>query len=450
MWSQLEPVLIAVAIGAMIGAERQRSHQQQASHVGGVRTFTVVALTGAMASLISPAVVAVGLGAVAVLVAVGSWPGLQTHPGSTTMLATLATYLLGASTGSRPQLAVAVAVVLVVLLVSKDRVHRVLRQQVSDAEMDDAIKLAVVAFVILPALPNRGMGPYEVLNPFRIWLLVVAIVGIGWLGYLGVRVLGPRRGLLVSGAAGGFVSASATTSAMGRIAGERPDRAYPALAAALAASISTMIQLLVVVGVVSSPVVAMLWVPAAAAALLLAAAIALILRRAPSEAGTAVASSSEVGKPGELCGGPSDGPGGMSSGRPEGPPGADDGPVTAEVVRAFALRPALILAALITATVLVSRWASGQFGQGGAIGIAAIAGLADGHAGAVSAAALAARGEIPTSTAVWAAGASIGTNTLIKFGLAITSGGSWFGRNFALGLIPAAVAFAVALILVGN
>lgn len=419
-WSHLEPILIAVAIGAMIGAERERSHPEQPGHVGGVRTFTTMALVGALAALVSPTVVAVGLGAVAAVVVAGSWPTIRTDPGITTMLAGLATYLLGASTGTRPRLAVAVAVLLVVLLMSKERVHRVLRRQVTDTEMTDAVKLAVVAFVVLPVLPDRGMGPYQVLNPFRIWLLVVAIVGIGCLGYLGVKLLGARRGLLVSGAAGGFVSASATTSAMGRTARDSPDRARPALAGALAASISTMVQLLLVVGVVSTRVLAALWLPALAAAIALALAIALILRgdrRRPADNVTS--------------------PEGETGDRPDTEPGSE--------ARAFALKPALILAAIITSTVLVSRWASGQLGQGGAVAIAAIAGLADGHAGAVSAAALASRGELDVTTAVWAAGASIGTNTAVKLGLALTSGGAQFGWSFALRMAPAAVAFALVL-----
>lgn len=419
-WSHLEPILIAVAIGAMIGAERERSHPEQPGHVGGVRTFTTMALVGALAALVSPTVVAVGLGAVAAVVVAGSWPTIRTDPGITTMLAGLATYLLGASTGTRPRLAVAVAVLLVVLLMSKERVHRVLRRQVTDTEMTDAVKLAVVAFVVLPVLPDRGMGPYQVLNPFRIWLLVVAIVGIGCLGYLGVKLLGARRGLLVSGAAGGFVSASATTSAMGRAARDSPDRARPALAGALAASISTMVQLLLVVGVVSTRVLAALWLPALAAAIALALAIALILRgdrRRPADNVTS--------------------PEGETGDRPDTEPGSE--------ARAFALKPALILAAIITSTVLVSRWASGQLGQGGAVAIAAIAGLADGHAGAVSAAALASRGELDVTTAVWAAGASIGTNTAVKLGLALTSGGAQFGWSFALRMAPAAVAFALVL-----
>ena len=98
------------------------------------------------------------------------------------------------------------------LLWSKTRIHRFVRRILTEVEVEDAIKFFVVAFVILPLLPDQGVGPYGVLNPAKIWLLVVLLTGIGWVGYIGVRALGPQRGLLVTGLAGGFVSATATTA----------------------------------------------------------------------------------------------------------------------------------------------------------------------------------------------------------------------------------------------
>lgn len=67
-----------------------------------------------------------------------------------------------------------------------------------------ALRFFVIAFVVLPLLPDRAMGPYGVLNPSKIWLLVVAVTGLGWVGYVAVRALGPERGLLITGFAGGI------------------------------------------------------------------------------------------------------------------------------------------------------------------------------------------------------------------------------------------------------
>ncbi|NLA36123.1 MAG: MgtC/SapB family protein [Actinobacteria bacterium] len=73
MWDELEPVLVAMAIGAMVGAERERSHRDVPDHFGGIRTFTVLALVGALARLVSIGTVAVGVGAAGVSIAAASW-----------------------------------------------------------------------------------------------------------------------------------------------------------------------------------------------------------------------------------------------------------------------------------------------------------------------------------------------------------------------------------------
>lgn len=427
LWSELEAVLVAVALGVLIGAERERSHRDVPTHFGGVRTFAILALLGALAQVVSTATVAIGLAAVAALIGVTAWQSIQTHHGSTTVFAGLATYLLGSLTDLHPQLAVALAVGLVVLLVSKEGIHRVLRERVTDLEVHDAVKLAVFAFVILPLLPDRDMGPYGVLNPSRIWLLVVSVTGIGWLGYLGVRLLGSRRGLLVTGAAGGFVSASSTTAAMGRIAKSEPERFRPALAGALMASVSTMVQLVLVVAIGSRPVAIRLLAPAVAVAVALLAEV-FVLVREPKQL-------PEPEQPGEPH--KSDA---TQSTLPAHDVEQEAGSAQSKrQPSAFGLAPALILAAVITLTLLISRWAADRLGQAGTVSISALAGLADGHAGALSAAAQAGRGEISTTVALWAAAASIGTNTMVKLVLAIASGGAKFGRMFATRILLAAV-----------
>ncbi|MUM34962.1 MgtC/SapB family protein, partial [Mycolicibacterium sp. CBMA 361] len=212
-WQLIEPFLVALAIGLLLGLERERSHTRKLP--AGSRSFALLSLAGAVAASFGPwaiAVVSLGVGA---LVALAYFRTSKEDPGTTTATAALVAYLLGALAYSRPALAVALAVVVASLLVSKARIHRFARDIITEVELEDAIKFLVIAFVILPLLPDRGLGPYGVLNPEKVWLLVVLLTGIGWVGYIGVRALGPERGLLITGVAGGFVSASATTASMG-------------------------------------------------------------------------------------------------------------------------------------------------------------------------------------------------------------------------------------------
>jgi uncharacterized membrane protein (DUF4010 family) len=333
-------------------------------------------------------------------------------PGTTTAIAALLAYMLGALAYRHPTVAVALAVIVAGLLVSKASIHRFARQIVSEVEVEDAIKFLVVAFVILPLLPNRALGPYGVLNPAKIWLLVVLLTGIGWLGYIGVRALGPERGLLVTGLAGGFVSASATTASMGRLSRTAASVHAP-LASALLASLATFVQLLIVIGLVDVDVLRRLWPPVVAAAAVLVAIAAVVYR------GAAHAHQSSAAED-------------------------EDGEAT-PASRPFALRPALILAAVLTFALLVGRWGAAVLGAEGTVLAAFAAGLADAHAGAVAAASLAAKGNVTVDTALVAIAAALGSNLLVKTVLAFTAGGRRFGLRFLASMALPAVVFGIVL-----
>lgn len=408
-WQQIQPYLVATAIGLLLGLERERSHTGRAP--AGSRSFALLSLAGAIAAGFGQWAVVLGLVGVAALMALAYFRTSEDDPGTTTEIAAVVAYLLGALAYSRPALAVALAVVVAGLLVSKARIHRFARDIVNEVELEDAIKFFVVAFVILPLLPDSPMGPYGVLNPAKVWLLVVLLTGIGWLGYIGVRALGPERGLLVTGLAGGFVSASATTASMARVSRAGSTVRAP-LASALAASLATFVQLVIVIGVVDAEVLRRLWPPVLAGAAVLTATVAVVYRRgAPAAVSVADEQTDEAPPPG----------------------------------RPFALRPALILAAVLIGALLVGRWGADVLGPRGAVLAAFAAGLADAHAGAVAAASLAAKGDIDVNTAVLAIAAALGSNLIVKCVLAFTAGGRRFGIPFCAAMAAPTAAFAAVM-----
>ncbi|KRE33677.1 hypothetical protein ASG82_21615 [Mycobacterium sp. Soil538] len=409
-WQEIQPFLVALAVGLLLGLERERSHSRKLP--AGSRSFALLALVGAIAASIDPWAVTLGLAGVSALMAVAYFRMSGDDPGTTTALAALTAYVLGALAFSRPALAVALAVIVAGLLVSKTRIHRFARDIVSEVELEDAIKFLAVAFVILPLLPDRALGPYGVLNPAKVWLLVVLLTGIGWLGYIGVRALGPDRGLLITGLAGGFISATATTASMGRLSRTTGSVRAP-LASALLASLATFVQLLIVIGLIDIDVLRRLWLPVAAAALVLIGVAAFFYWGAGRDQGD----------------GSADGAGGIG----------------APASRPFALRPALILAAVLTFALLLGRWGGDVLGPQGTILAAFAAGLADAHAGAVAAASLAARGDVTADTALVAIAAALGSNLLVKTILAFVAGGRRFGLRFIAGMATPAVVFGLVL-----
>lgn len=410
-WDGLSPYVTALAIGLLLGFEREWSHREGKRQAAGTRTFALAALAGALAASMGVGVIAVGLAAVTILVAIGYNRTSAADPGATTEMAAVATYLLGALAFERPATAVAVAVVVAALLHGKERLHLLARRVVTEVELEDAIRFLVVAFVVLPLLPDQDLGPYGALNPRHVWEIVVLLTGIGWVGYIGVRTLGAGRGLLVTGLAGGFVSASATTASMGRLARTMRSMRAP-LGGALLASLATLLQLVFVLWFVDAEVVRLLW-PTVLASGVVLVVVAMLQYRA--------------------------------TGRSDREGQGDDGEV--KVGRPFALLPAVALTAILTGTLLVAQWGSEALGDQGAIIASGLAGLADAHAGALSAATLAHQGDIGTSTAILAIAASLGVNTVVKCGLAFTTGGRAFGRGFTLAVLPGVVVFGVGVAL---
>jgi len=411
-FASLQPYLTAAALGLLLGLEREWSHRRGPRQSAGSRTFALLALGGAIAASFGPWVVAAGMAMVGALLVIGYVRTSTADPGLTTEVAAGATYLLGALALHESALAVAIAAVVAGLLVSKPRLHLFAREVITEVEVEDAVKFLVVAFVVLPLLPDRDLGPFGALNPRRIWLLVVAITGIGWLGYLGVRILGAQRGLLFAGLAGGFVSASMTTATMARLAREAAGQAEDAraartairgqLAAAVAASVATVVQLTAVLLLVNPPLLQRL-----APALLLAAAVLI---------GTAAAMAR------------------YSEQR------AADAPPPQ---RPFALTPALLLAAVLTLALMIARGGTVWLGAGGAVLASGLAGLADAHAGSLAAASLSAHGELSAAGAALAIAAALGANTSVKCVLAFVGGGARFGGRFALAIAAAVACFAL-------
>ena len=155
----LLPFIYALSIGLLIGFERERSHPPEIKKIGGSRTFAIVALFGSLAARMNVWVIVAGLIAVTAFLIAGYRRTSFTDPGTTTEIALFATYLLGALTQQEPVVAVSLGIIVTVLLTSKKRIHGFARSVVSDVEFDDALKFAVIAFVVFPLLPDRELGP---------------------------------------------------------------------------------------------------------------------------------------------------------------------------------------------------------------------------------------------------------------------------------------------------
>lgn len=209
-------LFVAGLLGGLIGIERERAaHASEERMFAGVRTFPLFALLGASLAVatgeIGIATIA-GFLAVAALALVAYWRTSSSgEVGTTTESAALATYWIGAIAGSGALiLAAAIGITIAVLLAAKERLEA-LTQAMSREELSATLTFAVIAVVILPLLPDRGYGPWNVWNPRGLWQIVVLVCGLSFAAFLAMRVWGSRRGVYLSGIFGGLVSSTAVT-----------------------------------------------------------------------------------------------------------------------------------------------------------------------------------------------------------------------------------------------
>ncbi|HSI65670.1 MAG TPA: DUF4010 domain-containing protein [Candidatus Saccharimonadia bacterium] len=233
----------ALGLGLLVGLEREWVKDQ----VAGIRTFALVTLSGALAALVAGTyggwVIAAALVCLSMLILIGNLPALKSggtgDMGLTTEFAMLVMFL----TGMLPMLGHAVAAtviagVVMVLLQGKEPIHGMVRR-IGAAELKAIARLVLIGLVILPVLPNQDYGYYGVFNPFKIWLMVVLIVGLSLVAYLVGKIIGPNRGLLVSGLLGGLISSTATTASLSRQSKET--KASPPLLALVIMIASTVV-----------------------------------------------------------------------------------------------------------------------------------------------------------------------------------------------------------------
>jgi uncharacterized membrane protein (DUF4010 family) len=265
----------ALAVGLLVGLEREQTKPERGgSQLGGIRTYPIFALIGALSTLLEPASMwlpLVALGGVITLTAI-SYAGeikRDADHGMTTEAAVLATFLLGALAtsrgvvepmGDRLILVAALGVALTFLLSSKQLFHK-LAGRVSREDYYATIKFLIVAVVVLPLLPDRAFGPLDAINARTLGLLVVTISGLSFIGYVAMKLLGAKRGLLLGAALGGLVSSTAVTLSFANRTKAEPKLA-PVAAGAIAIAWTIMLgRVAVLVGILDPELLRTLGIP---------------------------------------------------------------------------------------------------------------------------------------------------------------------------------------------
>jgi uncharacterized membrane protein (DUF4010 family) len=418
MPTSLDPRLVwglasALIIGALVGIERERSKALSGNvGIGGVRTFILFALTGAVASWLSQElgsawIFVAALGAVGALAVAGYVVQARVKPnavGLTTETAAIGVCLLGgACTAGYNEMALAVGIAVSAVLAYKESMHGLVAKLGHD-DISAGVKLLAATFIVLPLLPTTAVDPWGVLKPRPIWTLVILIAGLSLVGYVATRALGPRRGTALTGLSGGLVSSTAVTLAFARQSREDGGRSDDALAGGLLLAWAVMgVRVVVIAAVVAAALVRPLVVPFGAMTLVTLSAAAFLLRRARTQEPTAA---------GEV---------------------ALKNPFSLTAAAKFGL----LFAAVLIVVAAVERYFPGR----GYYVVAAIAGLPDVDAITLSMAGLARSGGIDLETAAGALVVAALANALLKCGMVVATASAGLRRSI--------VTVTVSLVVVG-
>jgi uncharacterized membrane protein (DUF4010 family) len=277
---------VALAIGLLIGLERgwQTRDENDRQRTAGLRTFALTGLLGGVCGLISqvssPVVLAAALVAfTAVLGAFSFYEATVEQNFSVTgVVAGILTFMLGAyATLGNEAVAVAAAVAMAILLALRDPLHSWVRN-VTWIEMRSVLVLLAMSFLLLPILPNRVVDPWAVLNPAEIWLLAILIATVSFAGYIAVRVLGDRMGIVVAAIAGGVASSTATTVSFARLAREHPESTRLIAGGILLAGVTMVARVILLPSLIKPELLGLLLWPSVTAGAVMLAAAGLLLR----------------------------------------------------------------------------------------------------------------------------------------------------------------------------
>ncbi|MBX9591234.1 MAG: DUF4010 domain-containing protein [Hyphomonadaceae bacterium] len=407
---------VALAIGVVIGIERgwEQREDAEGERAAGLRTHALAALLGGVWGAIARGLgnqgtIMLGLAFVAFAAAIIVFRLREIRHqgtfGATTVVASMMAFALGVLAVVGDTVAASAAgVATAIFLALKGALHAWLRRLTWE-ELRAGLLLLAMTVILLPILPDRELGPFGALNPHEIWFMTVLVAAVSFVGYLAIKVAGDRRGVLLSGLAGGMVSSTAVTISMARLARDHAERHRLFASGALLANVAMMVRVLIIASFFNAGLLRWLVPPLALAAIAQAATVGILLR--DQKAGGGVDKPLSLKNPFEL-----------------------------DVVLAFG--------GLLTLILLLGKVLTVWAGTRGALALAAASGVADVDAITLSMARLG-RSELSVETAAFAILLAIVVNTVAKTVLAWVSGGRAPGRLILFAAIAAFVAGLVGL-----
>lgn len=236
-------LFLSILIGAFIGVQREMKLQKnKLVDFAGFRTFTFISILGYIIGYLSfkiledPLLVTISIFGFFILLSVSYYvlsKKYEDYVSETSQIVAMLTFIIGILISvTEYYIAIVIAIVINTLLVLGNKLHK-FAKHISTDEVYATMKFTIISFLILPILPNKNYGPldsetlsmfllnffsketlqeFAIFNFYQIWFLVVFISAITYVGYILMKLVGTKRGILLTGVLGGFLSSTAISS----------------------------------------------------------------------------------------------------------------------------------------------------------------------------------------------------------------------------------------------
>lgn len=417
--------IVAILLGALIGLQREFAQQHlKVKNFAGIRTFTLISLLGSILGYFSGGnfnspFVLLGFSFIAII-SIASYIVIYKKTKNvtgTTEVTVILSYLLGVlTTTGYLELSVIFGIVIAALLTFKHKLHKVAKK-IDEKELVAIIEFILVAFVVLPLLPNINYSPadipglsnifysigvspstlsqLDVFNFYNIWWMVILIAGINLLGYFMVRLFGSKKGYGLAGFLGGLVSSTAVTISMSQKSKEKKVIG-PLIIGTLLASSIMFVRVIFEVAIINYELLPTLILSLGSMSLLTLLISFIIYRNKSSK---------------------------------------DSKEDKVDIKQPFTLFPAIKFGVLFAFILFLSRFAQVTFGKMGLYLASFFSGLADVDAITLSMSSLSSSGEISSLVATTSILIAVASNTLVKAGIAMFIGSKKFGWAILLSFL---------------
>ena len=256
MLETLLPFIVSLLIGLLVGIEREKSHPKGVQSIG-VRTFTLIALLGAISATINQIVITVLIGFFAFgIILLGYYR--STSPdrkkidlGITTEISAIVIFCLGYITVTNTILAIILSSFVLLVLIERHRLHALARRKFDLYKLETFIILVIFVLGVLPILPNHTIDPWELFNPRNFGIIVATIGSIQFIGYIAIRLFGERFGMALVGFLGGLVSSTAVFANLANTLKSHPQFTLSLIASSIFALCAMLIEIVIVILVAS-------------------------------------------------------------------------------------------------------------------------------------------------------------------------------------------------------